>query len=105
MIIDLDRMGGGEGASVFDRELRPRGMGDGDESAGIPRSGRQPRRFLVRLGWGKIEGEPGRDYVPVFTGRGPHGVNLGADQCREFIGAQFAGVGDRPIEAAEKMIG
>ena len=32
-------------------------------------------------------------------------MNLGADQGGEIIRAQRAGIGDRPIEAAEEMIG
>ena len=32
-------------------------------------------------------------------------MNFGADQSGESLAAQLAGVGDRPIEPAQKMIG
>ena len=105
MIIDLDGMRGGERAPVLDRQLRPRGMSHGDESARFPRPGRQHRPGFVRFGRGKIERQSGRDNVPIFARRRRHGVNLSPDQGGEVIRAQVAGIGDRPIEAAEKMIG
>ena len=56
-------------------------------------------------GVGKIERQPGCDDMPIFAGARPHGVNFGADQGGEIAGAQLAGVGDRPIEPVQKMIG
>ena len=58
VIVDLNRMRGAERTAVLDRQLRPRRMGDGDEGARLPRSLRQPRRALVRLGRGKSNGSP-----------------------------------------------
>jgi hypothetical protein len=72
--------------------LRPRGMGDGDESARVPRSLRQLRPALVRFRRGKVERQPGRDDMPVFAGGGRQGVNFGADKGGEIVGAQLAGV-------------
>ena len=105
VIIDLDRVRGCKRTPILDRQLRPRGMGDGDEGARLPRSRRQPWPTLVRPGGGKIEGETSRDDMPVLACGGRHGVNFGADQSRELAGAQLAGIGDRPVEPVEKMIG
>ena len=105
VIIDLDRVRGGERAPILDRQLRPRGMSHGDEGARFPRPRRQHRPALVRLGAGKIERQSGCDDVPVFASRCRHGVNFCPDQGGEIIRTQLASVGDRPIEAAKKMIG
>ena len=105
VIIDLDRMRGAEGTPVLDRQLRPRRMSDGDEGAGLPRSLRQLRGAFVRLGGGKGERQPGCDDMPIFAGARPHGVNFRADQSGEGVAPQLAGVGDRPVEPAQKMIG
>src|ERR1700729_4408790 len=91
-IIDLDRMRGAERMPVLDRQLRPRRMSDGDEGAGLPRSLRQLRGAFVRLGWGKVERQPGCDNMPILAGAGRHGVNLGADQSGERLATQLAGV-------------
>ena len=104
MVIHLDRMRGAERSPVLDRQLRPGGMGDGDKGARRPRPLRQFRRALIRSGVRKIERQAGRDDVPVFADAGPHGVDFGADQGGEIAAAQLAGVGDRPIEPAKKMI-
>ena len=58
VIIDLDRMRGAERTSVLDRQLRPRGMGDGDERARRPRALSQLRPGLARFGGGKSNGSP-----------------------------------------------
>ena len=104
MVIHLDRMRGAERSPILNGQLRPGGMGDGDEGARLPRALRQLRPALIRSGGGKIERQPGRDDVPVFARARPHGVNFGADQGGEIVAAQLAGVGDRPIEPAQKMI-
>ena len=85
MIVDLDRVRRVERTSVLDCQLRPRGVGDGDKGARLPRSLRQLRPALVRFGAGKIEGEPGGDDMPIFAGARAHGVNLGADERGEII--------------------
>ena len=104
MVIHLDRMRGAERSPILDGQLRPGGMGDGDEGARRSRALRQPRPALVRLGVAKIDRQPGREDVPVFAGARPHGVDFGSDQGGEMAVAQLAGVGDRPIEPAKKMI-
>ena len=105
VIIDLDGMGGAQRTTVLDRQLRPRWMGDRDESAGLSRTLRKLLRAFARLGWGKIEWQPSRDDMPIFAGARSHGVDFRADQSGESLAAQLAGVGDRPVEPAEKMIG
>ncbi len=54
---------------------------------------------------GKSSGSPVATMCQYSPTVGPHGMDLGADQCGEFIGAQLARVRDRPIEAAKEMIG
>ena len=58
VIIDLDRMRGAERTPVLDRQLRPRGMGDGDESARLPRSLRQRGALSSGSAGGKSNGSP-----------------------------------------------
>jgi hypothetical protein len=104
VIVDLDRMRRAERTAVLDRQLRPRRMGDGDKGARLPRPLRQPRSALVWRRMREIEREPGCDYMPIFSGARTHGVNFGADQGGETVGAELAGVGDGLIEPVEKMI-
>ena len=54
---------------------------------------------------GKVERQAGGENVPEFADLGAHRVQFGADQRREIVGAKGAGVGDRPIEALEEMVG
>ena len=65
----------------------------------------QLRAGLVRPRGGKVERQADRENVPELADLGAHGVQFGADQRREIVGAERARVGDRPIVAGEEMVG
>ncbi|HKN31047.1 MAG TPA: hypothetical protein VJY34_25510 [Roseiarcus sp.] len=73
MVVNFDRVRGGEGASVLDRQLRPGWMSDGDEGAGLARPGRQPWPVLVGTRRWEVEWQAGREDVPQFPCGGAHG--------------------------------
>ena len=105
MIVDFDGMRAGERAAILDRQLRPGGMGDGDEGAVRARPrGEFGAAFFGR--WrGKIERETRRDNVPEFADLGRRRVKPGAEQGGEIIGAPAPRIGDWPIIALHEMIG
>ena len=106
VIVDLDRVRGLERAAVVFGELRPGGMGDGDEGAGLAGAAREFAARSRRLvGAAKSSGRPTARMCHSSPTLGRHRVQLGADQRGEIIGAGGARVGDRPAEAVEEMLG
>jgi hypothetical protein len=102
VIVDLNAMGDLQGAPVLDGELGPGGMGDADEGARRGGPVGQIGAGFAGLGRGKVERQAGGHDVPQLADLGHRRVEFGPDQGGETVGAQLAGVGDRPRIAAEE---
>ena len=80
-------------------------MGDADEGAGGGGAPGDVDAGLLGCGRVEIEWKARGNDVPQLADLGLGGVKLGADDGGEVVGAQAAGVGDRPVIDAEKVVG
>ena len=105
MIVDLHRMRAVDGAAVLDGELRPCGMRNADEGAGLMRAARHLRSRLAIEVAREVQRQARRHDVPELAHAGFRRMELRADQRREVVGAEVARVGDGKIEIADEMFG
>ena len=106
VIVDLDRMGAVDGAAVLDRELRPGGMGDADEGAGLGGApGELRRRFPLCAQGSKSSGRPAATMChssPTWVSGACSSEPMMVVKLLERMAAR---VGDRPVEIADEVIG
>ncbi len=113
VVVDLDRVGGGDRAGVGQREAGPLRVRDGDEGTGSDGAGGDfGPRFLTRDGQeaGRVRGrEIGRqangEDVPKFAVRHGAGVQFSAEDGGEAVAAEGFGVDDRIAVGADEMVG
>src|SRR5438105_1183194 len=98
-------MGRGDSAPILDGELRPRGMGNADESSCFTRPLCELGSRLANRCLREIERQARRHDMPEFAGTSLRCMQLAADDGGETVGAELPRVSDRPIEIADEMLG